>query len=157
MIVRKLRLDKGWSQETLAEVSGLSVRTVQRVERGGQASLETLNALASVLETDVKTLSGENSMTAEKAMTDEEADALEYVREIKGFYFHLMSYVFVIALLFFLWLIGDASHPWFFWPAFGWGMGVAAHWIAITRSVPLFGAHWERQQVEKQLAKQRKS
>ena len=29
MIIRKLRLKRGWSQEQLSELSGLSVRTVQ--------------------------------------------------------------------------------------------------------------------------------
>jgi transcriptional regulator with XRE-family HTH domain len=45
-LVQKLRLQRGWSQEQLAELSTLSVRTVQRIERGQTASLETLKALA---------------------------------------------------------------------------------------------------------------
>ena len=32
MHVQKLRLKKGWSQQQLADFSGLSVRTVQRIE-----------------------------------------------------------------------------------------------------------------------------
>ena len=39
MIVRKLRIQRGWSQEQLAELTGLSVRTIQRVERGQSAGL----------------------------------------------------------------------------------------------------------------------
>lgn len=42
MLVQKLRLQRGWSQEQLAIVSGLSVRTIQRIDRGQSASLETL-------------------------------------------------------------------------------------------------------------------
>jgi len=49
MLIQKLRLRRGWSQEQLAEVSGLSVRTIQRLERGQPGSLETTNALASVI------------------------------------------------------------------------------------------------------------
>ncbi|WP_428831123.1 helix-turn-helix domain-containing protein, partial [Campylobacter coli] len=30
MIVRKLRLQRGWSQDQLATMTGLSVRTIQR-------------------------------------------------------------------------------------------------------------------------------
>ncbi len=45
-LVRKLREDKGWSQEHLAAVSGLSARTVQRLEAEGNASLESRSALA---------------------------------------------------------------------------------------------------------------
>ena len=36
----------GWSQETLAELSGLTVRTIQRVEAGQTSSLDTRRALA---------------------------------------------------------------------------------------------------------------
>lgn len=35
-----------WSQETLAELSRLSVRTIQRIEKGEPASTETKRALA---------------------------------------------------------------------------------------------------------------
>jgi len=37
---------RGWSQEQLAEISGLSTRTVQRVEEGAPSSLDTRRALA---------------------------------------------------------------------------------------------------------------
>lgn len=50
--VRTLRTGKGWTQEQLAEMCDLSVRTIQRIEKTGVASLETSNALASVLEVD---------------------------------------------------------------------------------------------------------
>ena len=53
MIVRKLRSKYGWSQEQLAELCGLNVRTIQRVENGNKASLETLKSLASVFEVDI--------------------------------------------------------------------------------------------------------
>lgn len=59
MIIRKLRHKKGWSQEQLADLCGLNVRTIQRVENGNQASLETLKSLASVFELDISTLKEE--------------------------------------------------------------------------------------------------
>lgn len=48
--VRHLRERRAWSQEQLAEVAGINVRTVQRVEAGGSTSLETRMALAAALE-----------------------------------------------------------------------------------------------------------
>ena len=51
-LVRKLREDKGWSQEHLAAVSGLSTRTVQRLEAEGNASLESRSALAAAFGVD---------------------------------------------------------------------------------------------------------
>jgi len=34
MLIQKLRLQWGWSQQQLAKASGLSVRTIQRIEAG---------------------------------------------------------------------------------------------------------------------------
>ncbi|MCC8630270.1 helix-turn-helix domain-containing protein [Xanthomonas vesicatoria] len=44
--IRQFRELRHWSQEQLAEISGLSVRTVQRVEQGDSASFDTRRALA---------------------------------------------------------------------------------------------------------------
>lgn len=44
-----LRKERGWSQEKLAAMCGVSERTIQRVERDGQCSLDTNMALASAL------------------------------------------------------------------------------------------------------------
>lgn len=46
-LVRKLREQRAWSQEHLATVAGVSLRTIQRVEAEGGASLDTRMALAS--------------------------------------------------------------------------------------------------------------
>jgi transcriptional regulator with XRE-family HTH domain len=45
-VVRRLRTERGWSQEQLAIASGLSLRTVQRVEADGTASMGTAVSLA---------------------------------------------------------------------------------------------------------------
>ncbi len=55
-LVRDLRNRHGMSQESLAEAAGLSTRTIQRLERGGMASMETAMALASVFEIDADAL-----------------------------------------------------------------------------------------------------
>jgi transcriptional regulator with XRE-family HTH domain len=55
-IVQKLRLQRGWSQQQLAELSDLSVRTVQRIEGGQNATVESLKSLAAVFEVDFQAL-----------------------------------------------------------------------------------------------------
>ena len=50
MVIKKLREQKQWSQEQLATLSGLSIRTIQRIESGNRASLESLKSLAAVFE-----------------------------------------------------------------------------------------------------------
>jgi len=54
--VRAGRERRAWSQEQLAEVTGLSMRTIQRVESSGSASFETAKAIAAVFESDVASL-----------------------------------------------------------------------------------------------------
>ncbi|MBM6400406.1 DUF805 domain-containing protein [Phycicoccus sonneratiae] len=49
MSLREERVRRGWSQEELADASGVSVRTVQRVEGGRPAGRATTAALAAAL------------------------------------------------------------------------------------------------------------
>lgn len=51
-LVKKLRIARNWSQEQLSEACGLSLRTIQRLENGGSASLESIRVLAAVFEID---------------------------------------------------------------------------------------------------------
>jgi transcriptional regulator with XRE-family HTH domain len=46
-LLKKLRNEKAWSQDQLAEISGLSLRTIQRIEKSGNTSLESKKAIAS--------------------------------------------------------------------------------------------------------------
>lgn len=46
--VKLLRLEKNWTQQHLAEVCDLSMRTIQRVEKDGVGSNETVSAYAAV-------------------------------------------------------------------------------------------------------------
>lgn len=59
MILKQLRISRHLSQEQLALMSGLNVRTIQRIESGHKASIESLKSLAAVLEVDVSTLNQE--------------------------------------------------------------------------------------------------
>jgi transcriptional regulator with XRE-family HTH domain len=161
MNIQKLRLQRGWSQQQLAELSGLSSRTIQRIENGQPASAESLKSLASVFEIDFTTLTSEPDMsatataTATAATQAQQAEqlALARVRKIRGFYIHLTQYVVVIAVLAVINLVTHSSRLWFFWPALGWGIGVLAHAAATFEFIPFFGAEWERKQVEKQLGR----
>ncbi|WJY01185.1 helix-turn-helix transcriptional regulator [Curtobacterium sp. 458] len=56
MRIATLRRERGWTQERLAETSGIAVRTVQRLESGKDASLETLSAIARALDVPVRDL-----------------------------------------------------------------------------------------------------
>lgn len=153
MIVRKLRLEKGWSQEQLAELCNLSVRTIQRIERGQKPSLESLNALAAVFEIEVSNLTMEAVMTPKATLSTEEEEAIVYVRDIKGFYSHLIKYAVVIFCLLVINIIKSPNYYWVIWPALGWGVGVLCHGLNVFEVFNIFGPDWEKRQVEKRLTK----
>ena len=52
----KLRKNKAWTQAHLAEVCGLSLRTIQRIEKSGSASHDSIQALASVFNVSTEAL-----------------------------------------------------------------------------------------------------
>ncbi len=157
MIVRKLRLKRGWSQEQLAEMSGLSVRTIQRIERGQGPGLESSKSLAAVFEVPVTALRQEDDiMTEAKTPTrisSEEERIIEYVRDLKGFYTHLTSYVLVMLVLFVINLVFTPGYFWAFWAALGWGIGILVHGLNVFELINWFGPDWERRQVEKRLGR----
>ncbi|MFH1071205.1 MAG: helix-turn-helix transcriptional regulator [Candidatus Glassbacteria bacterium] len=51
--VKQMRRLRSWSQSHLAEAAGIDLRTVQRLERGGNCSPETLLTVASAFDVDV--------------------------------------------------------------------------------------------------------
>lgn len=70
-LLKKLRNEKAWSQDQLAEISGVSLRTIQRIEKSGNASLESKKAIAAAFEIKASELDeNENS----SAISDEEAE-----------------------------------------------------------------------------------
>lgn len=162
MIVRKLRLRRAWSQETLAELSGLSVRTIQRIERGKNPGLESLKALASVLEVDITvlqelqaepTIPSEPPRPSEPRITFEEEDAIRYVRDLKAFYAHAFWYGMAMLLLLLCSMLGFLQYATTGWSALGWGVGVVFHGLVVFQKIDLFGAGWQRRQIEKRLGR----
>ena len=166
MIVRKLRLKKGWSQETLAELTGLSVRTIQRVERGHKVSLETARSLASVFQVDLstfqqgvpnmntqnntqETLNSQHDIKVETLKGDEK-EALEYVKGIKEFYTH--AFIFLVFALSFYIIKPDTKIE-LFWPFVGWGFGVIAHGIMAYELISFPWQNWEKKMIEKKIGR----
>jgi|SRR6056297_1660510 len=59
LLIRRLRMERGWSQEELAIASDLSARTIQRIESEGSGSMSSLKSLASALEIEMHNLEEE--------------------------------------------------------------------------------------------------
>jgi transcriptional regulator with XRE-family HTH domain len=160
MLIQKLRLQKGWSQQQLADLSGLSVRTIQRIEQGQVASPESLKSLAAVFEipfSDLKesTMSATEIVPAPQPAVENAGEvlALRHVRKLKGFYIHLGQYVVVMLVLTALNLFTRPERLWVVWPALGWGVGLLFHAMRVFENLSPFGAKWEKAQVEKRLGR----
>jgi transcriptional regulator with XRE-family HTH domain len=154
MLVQKLRLQRGWSQQQLAELSGLNVRTIQRIEKGQEPSVESLKSLAAVFNVEFSTLKeqGMDNVISE-SQSAEETLAFNQVRKLKGFYIHLAQYVLVIAVLTIINALTTPNRWWVQWVVMGWGIGVFFHWLQISERFSFFGSKWEKEQVEKRLGR----
>lgn len=155
MLLRKLRLQRGWSQEHLAELTGLSTRTIKRIERGHPCSLETLNALASVFETDVSMFKPQEQYTMSSDnpnITDEEKEAMKYVEGIKSFYTNLWLFVMFVVIFFgtYYWMLGYFPRI-LYWIFGGYAIAMVLQGLCAFEIINFFNPDWERKQVEKRL------
>lgn len=62
--IKRERERRAWSQEHLAEVTGLGLRTIQRIEKTGAASYESARSLAAIFGVDVAKLRVEDARPA---------------------------------------------------------------------------------------------
>jgi transcriptional regulator with XRE-family HTH domain len=159
MLVQTLRLQKGWTQEQLALISGVGVRTIQRIERGQTASDETLKSLAAAFDLDFQALKEPQPMTVVSqppALPDarraEELLAFDHVRRVKRFWFQLLAWALVVPTLAAVNLAHSPRFLWFLFPAGFWGLALVLAALRLFLRWP-FGADWERRQVEKVLGR----
>ncbi|ENL0802685.1 helix-turn-helix domain-containing protein [Salmonella enterica] len=116
---KSLRLARARSQEQLAELSGLSVRTVQRIENGDQPSLETLSALAAVFEVSVADFSGPDA-PADEALDQRITEAKSNLAEEGRFYRSVITAIVVCVLLLILNHFTTTNSVWSLWVAGIW-------------------------------------
>lgn len=103
--VRSLRLGKSWSQERLSEVSGLSLRTIQRIENGSSISMDSLKELAKALGVEPVEL-----MIVEKEQPATPVDAVVNVfREFANFFGRASRYEYWWFFLFMILVMAGAA------------------------------------------------
>jgi hypothetical protein len=89
---------------------------------------------------------------------DEQAryqEARKRVEEMKGFYLHLASYLFVNAALVVINLLTSPEYLWFIWPLIGWGIGLIVH--AFTVFGGLWGKTWEEKKIKEIMEKDKRT
>jgi transcriptional regulator with XRE-family HTH domain len=70
--VRTIREIKHWTQQHLADTAGILLRTVQRIEKGDGASIETLGALANAFDVSIDFLHTDLAAVARQAQENYE-------------------------------------------------------------------------------------
>lgn len=153
MSIQKMRLTRGWSQQQLADASGLSARTIQRIEAGYPPSIESLKSIAAVFEVDFSILQSEPKMNDQTSNSQEARERIAFsrVRRLRDYYLHILSYIVVNLGCIAVNLLTTPDKIWFIGLVIFWGFGLLIHTIRIFVFDRFFGGEWEREQVEKNL------
>lgn len=136
-----MRLERHWSQEQLSEMSGLSIRTIQRIENGENAGLESLKSLASVFETNIE---DSDKKAESERIRKEEA----YIQNVKGFYKLLGLAIVNLILFLFIAINNSNSEGWwvFIYMLIAW---IAFLGIYSFISFDFFGEEWKKKKIKK--------
>ena len=141
--IKKLRLERHWSQEQLAEMSGLSIRTIQRIEKGENAGLESLKSLAAVFETIIA-----DPDTQEKIAQARKEEA--YIQNLKGLYKLVAIAIFSLVAPLVI-AINDASYWFIFlWFVFSWVLILGIYSLNVF---DFLGEAWKQKMIAKKFKK----
>jgi len=143
--IKKMRLERHWSQEQLAEMSGLSIRTIQRIENGENAGLESLKSLAAVFDTNI---ADSNKKDEAEQIRKEE----EYVQNVKGFYKLVFFAILNLIIFLFLAITDSDSEGWFLflYMLIFWGILLG---IYSYNYFDIFGEKWRKKIIKRKFKK----
>ncbi len=80
--------------------------------------------------------------------------AVEKVEKLKEFYQNLASYCIVIPFLIFINLRFSPGFHWFWFPIFGWGMGLVFHFLEVNNYNIFLGNNWEDRKIKEIMDKE---
>ena len=115
--IKQLREQRAWSQEHLAAISGLSIRTIQRLETSGAASHESRLALAAAFGLDPADL-------APAPATDTSSPASPGITFPNTRHRHTLTLLATALGLLALDLWHHHAVTWSKWPLFGIGLAL---------------------------------
>ena len=138
--IKRWREERHWSQEHLADMAGVGLRTLQRIENGQQASSDSLKALASAFQVDVTALYVDPEAEAASIIKAKNAKASDAIR--MSFFIHLASWVLGMAVFA---AISIGSGWWVMkWPTLWWTVGLISH--AATVAIVETAIHYQNKQ-----------
>ena len=77
--------------------------------------------------------------------------AVERVEKLKEFYQNLASYCIVIPFLIFINLRFSPGFHWFWFPIFGWGVGLTFHFLEVNNYNIFLGKNWEERKIKEMM------
>ncbi|MCI2227952.1 2TM domain-containing protein [Polaribacter sp. MSW13] len=77
--------------------------------------------------------------------------AVERVEKLKEFYQNLVSYCLVIPFLIFINLRFSPGFHWFWFPIFGWGIGLVFHFLEVNNYNIFLGKNWEERKIKEMM------
>ena len=89
-----------------------------------------------------------NIMYTEEIQNNSYVRAVEKVEKLKEFYQNIASYCIVIPFLVFINLYTSPDFHWFWFPMFGWGIGVLFHGLDVYNYNPFLGSNWESKKIK---------
>ena len=121
--LKSLRLEKQWSQDMLAEMTGLSVRTIQRIEQGHKASLESTKALNTIFQVQFVYAFSEvkSDDVVERDMDQLKQEKEEYSKEVKEFMNQAMVAAGCILVALVVSIMIESWH-FIIWTVVGWAV-----------------------------------
>ena len=94
----------------------------------------------------------EGEKTVRSAISgDSLQEARRHVRRKRIFYTVLGVWIALSVMWFVIDMTDDSSSVWFYWPMLGTGIAVAITGIVLLGIGGLFGADWERREIDKYL------
>jgi two-component system, LytTR family, sensor kinase len=83
--------------------------------------------------------------------------ARKHVEELKEFYYSLISYCVVIPFLIFIWYrFTPDTIQWFWFPMFGWGMGLCFQAYKVFVNNGVLGRNWEQRKIDEFMQEEEK-
>jgi two-component system LytT family sensor kinase len=74
--------------------------------------------------------------------------ARKHVENLKGFYYSIISYCIVIPFIIFINYQTSWGFHWFWFPVFGWGIGILFHAYQVYVNDGVLGRSWEERKIE---------
>ena len=81
--------------------------------------------------------------------------AVERVEKLKEFYQNLASYCLVIPFLIFINLRTSPGFHWFWFPIFGWGIGLVFHFLDVNNYNIFLGKNWEEKKIKEMMKEEK--